>query len=181
MKRKGISYMKSRNRKKSEEVEVQTHTHEFLGSTKLAEEGDDRHNHRFAGVTSEVIPIKKGKHKHDHKHAILVNTDFFGHLHEVGVETGPAIDVGHGKHVHLVTGMTTVDDEHFHEFIFATLIESPLLPLADEEDSSDESKDKSDDSDSSDESKDKSDDSDDKSDDSDNSHKSHKHHKKHCS
>lgn len=33
----------------------QTHNHEFLGSTRFAEEGDDRHNHRFAGVTSEAI------------------------------------------------------------------------------------------------------------------------------
>lgn len=32
--------------------ESQTHDHEFEGSTKLAEQGNDRHNHRFAGVTS---------------------------------------------------------------------------------------------------------------------------------
>lgn len=103
---------------------VQTHTHEFESSTKLAEEGDDRHNHRFAGVSSEVIPIKGG----GHKHTLFTLTDFFGHLHEVAVETGPAINVGDGKHVHFVSGNTTMDDGHFHEFAFTTLIDAPLLP-----------------------------------------------------
>ncbi|HBX24226.1 MAG TPA: hypothetical protein DEF34_11440 [Desulfotomaculum sp.] len=99
----------------------QTHTHEFLGSTKLA--GAIVHNHRFAGVTSEVIPIAGM----NHIHGILVNTDFVvGHLHEVAVETGPAIDVGGGKHVHFVKGTTTLDAAHVHEFEFATLIENPL-------------------------------------------------------
>ena len=114
---------------------VQTHTHEFESSTKLAEEGDDRHNHRFAGVTSEVIPLNNkkcddqdGKRYKNHKHAIFTLTDFFGHLHEVAVETGPAIDVGNGKHVHFIKGNTTIDDGHYHEFAFATLIEAPLLP-----------------------------------------------------
>lgn len=107
--------------------EKQTHVHEFTSSTKLAEENDERHNHRVAGVTSQVIPIHGGSHKH----AILSNTDFFDHLHEIGVETGPAINVGNGKHVHFVQGMTTVNDEHFHNFAFATLIEAPLLPLHD--------------------------------------------------
>ncbi|MBU5483684.1 YmaF family protein [Clostridium sp. MSJ-11] len=100
----------------------QSHTHEFLGSTRLAVEGANRHNHRFAGVTSEVIPMGNS-----HVHAILVNTDFFlNHIHEIGVTTGPAIDVGNGKHVHLATGVTTVNVGHNHSFIFATLIEDPL-------------------------------------------------------
>lgn len=107
-----------------EKQTVQTHTHEFLSSTKLAEEGDDRHNHRFAGVTSEVIPLSCG----GHKHTVFTLTDFFGHLHQVAVETGPAICVGNGKHVHFVSGNTTMDDGHFHEFAFTTLIEAPLLP-----------------------------------------------------
>ena len=106
----------------SNNCQTQTHTHEFLGSVKLAEQGDDRHNHRFAGVTSEVIPMGNS-----HVHAILVNTDFFlNHHHEIGVITGLAIDVGNGKHVHLATGVTTLVDGHNHQFIFATLILSPL-------------------------------------------------------
>ena len=105
--------------------DTQTHVHEFLGSVKLAEQGNDRHNHRFAGVTSEVIPISGGSHKH----VFMVNSDFFDHHHEVAGETGPAIAVGNGKHVHFATGQTTVDEDHFHNFQFATLIDSPLLPL----------------------------------------------------
>jgi len=101
---------------------TQTHVHEFEGSTKLAEEGDDRHNHRFAGVTSQVIPFTGG-----HRHAILTNTDFFqNHHHEIGVITGPPISVGNGKHVHFVQGNSTMDDGHFHQFQFTTLIDSPL-------------------------------------------------------
>jgi hypothetical protein len=99
---------------------AQTHVHEFLGSTKLA--GQIIHNHRFAGVTSEAIPLPGG----GHKHALLTNTDFaIGHLHEIGAETGPAIAVGNGKHVHFVETLTTLNLGHFHEAVFATLIEDP--------------------------------------------------------
>nr|WP_039734968.1 YmaF family protein [Desulfotomaculum nigrificans] len=108
----------------------QTHTHEFLGSTKLAEEGDDRHNHRFAGVTSETILVPGGR-PGDHVHEILVNTDFFDHHHEIGVRTGLPIDVGDGKHVHFAKGNTTFVENHCHVFEFATLILSPLLPAED--------------------------------------------------
>lgn len=105
--------------------ECQSHDHEFLDSVKLAEECEERHNHRFAGVTTEVIPLSDGCHKH----AFMVNTDFFDHRHEVAGETGPAICVGNGKHVHFASGKTTVDDCHFHQYQFATLIESPLLNM----------------------------------------------------
>ncbi|MDM5189427.1 YmaF family protein [Bacillus sp. DX4.1] len=105
-----------------EENTIQTHVHEFIASTKLAEEGDDRHNHRFAGVTSEVIP--KGN---SHVHAIFVNTDFFNHHHEVAITTGPAIFIGNGKHIHFIKGTTTLDDDHVHELEFTTLIDRPLL------------------------------------------------------
>lgn len=113
-------------------MESQTHTHEFLSSTKLAEEGDDRHNHRFAGVTSEVIPMPGG-----HVHGIQVNTDFFDHHHEIAIRTGPPIIVNpqdpqdDQKHVHFVEGTTTLVEDHIHFFAFATLIQSPLLPLED--------------------------------------------------
>lgn len=103
---------------------TQTHVHEFEQSTKLAEEGDDRHNHRVAGVTSEVIPIGGGRHVH----AILSNTDFLDHHHEIGVTTGPDIPIpGTNKHVHVVSGTTTLDDNHNHDFLFTTQIESPLV------------------------------------------------------
>jgi hypothetical protein len=102
----------------------QTHDHEFLGSTKLAEEEEERHNHRFAGVTTEMIPC--GEH---HIHAFMTNTDFFDHHHEIGGTTGIEIPVGNGKHVHFASGTSTCDDGHAHDFQFATLIDSPLLPL----------------------------------------------------
>lgn len=105
------------------ECKPQRHVHEFLGSTKL-ESGLDEHNHRFAGVTGEAIPTFG-----NHKHKIYTKTDFFGHFHEIkDVFTGPAINVGNGKHVHFVKGETTFDDGHDHDFQFTTLIESPLLP-----------------------------------------------------
>lgn len=105
-------------------MKTQTHVHEFEESTKLAERGEDKHTHRVAGVTSQVIPIGQGRHVHE----ILGNTDFFDHLHEIGVTTGPDIHIpGSDKHVHLVKGITTENDGHFHEFLFTTQIESPLV------------------------------------------------------
>ena len=109
-----------------EHQKKQTHVHEYLGSVKLAEEGEDRHNHRFAGVTGEAIFLQGGSHVHD----LWTNTDFFeDHHHELRkIRTGLAIEVGAGKHVHFVQGMTTINDEHAHNFVFATLIECPISP-----------------------------------------------------
>lgn len=105
--------------------ERQTHVHEFEQSVKLAEEGDDRHNHRTAGVTGEVIPIHGGK---NHVHKINTRTDFLDHFHQICVLTGPAIRIpGTNKHVHLVCGRTSCNDGHFHQFLFTTQIEAPLV------------------------------------------------------
>lgn len=102
----------------------QEHVHEFLGSTRLAEEGEDRHNHRFAGVTGEAIYLSGD----DHVHELYTNTDFFeNHYHKLkNIRTGSPIDVGRKRHVHFVFGTTTCNDGHEHEFIFATLIECPV-------------------------------------------------------
>jgi hypothetical protein len=97
----------------------QAHVHEFLGSTHLAEAGEDRHNHRFAGVTEEAIPIGNGRHVHNFRS----NTDFFeNHFHMVKGRTGPNIELPDGKHIHFEEAVTTVNDGHRHEFEFATLI-----------------------------------------------------------
>jgi len=105
------------------EKNSQTHVHEFEGSVKIAEAGEDPHNHRFAGVTGEAIQMSD----RNHFHKLSVNTDFYEeHFHMIIDKTGPAIDVGNGKHVHLVKGRTTVNDGHRHEFIFTTLIEDPI-------------------------------------------------------
>jgi YmaF family len=102
--------------------QFQTHVHEFEGSTKIAEEQEEPHNHRFAGVSSQVIPFGKS-----HVHVVFTNTDFFDdHHHEVAAVSGPPIEVDDAKHVHFVKSITTLDDGHFHQFQFATLIQSPL-------------------------------------------------------
>ncbi|MGG1663540.1 YmaF family protein [Brevibacillus sp. NRS-1366] len=121
MKKRAKNHLKWKLKKKSTGTR-QRHVHEFLGSTRLAEEGDERHNHRFAGVTGQAIP--RGN---SHVHIIRTNTDFFDHFHQVRIVTGPAIPVGNGKHVHFVKGSTTFEDGHVHVFRFATLIQKPLL------------------------------------------------------
>lgn len=104
---------------------TQTHVHEFEESIKLAEQGEDRHNHRVAGVTSEVIPIGGGRHVHAFG---VTNTDFLDHHHEIGGTTGPDVPIPNSnKHVHLISGTTTIDDGHNHEFLFTTQINSPLV------------------------------------------------------
>ncbi len=101
----------------------QTHVHEFLGSVKIAEANIDPHNHRFAGVSGEAIPIGNNNHVHD----IKTRTDFYeDHFHEIIVRSQPAICVGNDRHVHFVCGTTTEVDDHVHDFIFATLIEDPI-------------------------------------------------------
>lgn len=106
--------------------EEMRHVHEYSESVKLAEKGNDRHNHRAAGVTGEAIPINGGT---NHVHKIENdNTDFFDHFHKICTTTGPAINIpGTNKHVHLVSGNTTVADGHCHEFLFTTQIDAPLV------------------------------------------------------
>lgn len=102
----------------------QKHVHEFEGSTRLAEEEEDRHNHRFAGVTGEAILVNAGKHVHNFES----RTDFFeNHHHFISGRTGPNIELPNGKHIHYVNSFTTVNDGHRHQFEFASLIgPSPL-------------------------------------------------------
>lgn len=110
-------------RRPLEDKHCETHVHEFLGSTKLADCCLDRHNHRFAGVTTREIPVKGS-----HVHGFSVNTDSFGHHHEVTGLTGLPIEVCNGRHIHFADGCTTENDGHSHEYQFATLIENPTLP-----------------------------------------------------
>lgn len=100
----------------------QKHTHEFLSSTKIAEREEDPHNHRFTGITGQAISLGD-----NHFHKLETNTDFYeNHFHVVDNKTGPAIPVDNGRHIHFVEGLTTINDGHRHEFIFATLIENPI-------------------------------------------------------
>ena len=88
----------------------QKHVHELTGSTRIFNECDDCHNHRFCTVTGEAMyfPGKK-----DHFH------EFYG-------KTSGAIEVGNGKHVHFINDFTEEEDNHRHEFQAATLIDSPI-------------------------------------------------------
>ena len=66
-----------------ENEEMMKHVHEYESSVRLAEEGDDRHNHRVAGVTGEAIFLRSG----NHVHRVNDNTDFlrsglFGYITE---------------------------------------------------------------------------------------------------
>lgn len=100
-----------------------THVHEFLGSTKLAELEEDPHNHRFAGVSGQVICIGNGKHIHELK----TRTDFYeDHFHLICVRTEENIPVGDGRHVHFVSDVTEEAEDHVHNFRVATLIEDPI-------------------------------------------------------
>lgn len=112
---------KGRSTSKTNQRRAQRHVHEFTGSVKLAEEGNDRHNHRFAGVTGEAIP--RGN---SHVHVLSTNTDSFGHFHKIRIVTGPAIPIGNGKHIHFIKGQTTLSDGHVHRFVFSTSIQDPL-------------------------------------------------------
>jgi len=102
--------------------DVQRHVHELLGSVRIAGAQDDPHNHRFATVTGEAIPVGPSDHIHD----VVFRTDFYeDHFHEYRGRTGGAIPVGN-KHVHFIESVTTVNDGHRHGFEAATLINNPI-------------------------------------------------------
>ena len=73
----------------SSSEEEQRHVHEFEESVKLAEEDEDRHNHRTAGVTGEAIWVGGGRHVH----RVNTRTDFLDHFHEIHVTTGIDIPI----------------------------------------------------------------------------------------
>lgn len=109
--------------------ERQTHVHEIVGSVRLAELGEDPHNHRFAGVTGEVVMVPGGC-PGEHFHVLRTTTDFYeNHFHPICTKTGINVSVGEGedeRHVHFIDYVTEVEDGHFHEFIAATLIQNPI-------------------------------------------------------
>ncbi|MBQ7757871.1 YmaF family protein [Anaerotignum sp.] len=101
----------------------QRHVHEITGSTAVFNERNEEcHNHRFATVSGESI-----RYGNSHVHEIKFRTDFAdGHFHEFRGTSGPAIEVGNGKHVHFASACTEEEDGHRHRFQVASLIESPL-------------------------------------------------------
>jgi len=63
--------------------------------------------------------------KHDDKDCCKKEKQF--HDHEFEATSGLQKPVGDGRHVHFVEAKTNVVDDHFHELIFATLIEAPIF------------------------------------------------------
>lgn len=102
---------------------MQKHVHEIVGSTKIAEENGECHNHRFATVSDEAIQICG----EDHVHEVKLRTDFFDdHFHEFYGKTSGAIWVGDNRHVHFIKDFTNVEDGHRHAFRVAALIDNPI-------------------------------------------------------
>lgn len=101
----------------------QEHVHEITGITKVHQEKDECHNHRFCTVSDEAVYVPGKK---DHYHDVTFRTDTAdGHYHEFCGKTSGAIEVGGGKHVHFIKDFTKPEDGHKHEFQAATLIDAP--------------------------------------------------------
>ena len=120
------------------------HNHEITGSTSISGCCEYAHNHRFATVTGDAIPCE-GSHVtfpeeyhapelagkeavfHCHVHEVKFKTDSCnGHHHEFCGTTEKAVDIGCGKHIHLLKGCTSYDANHKHEFIVSTDMENPI-------------------------------------------------------
>ena len=100
----------------------QSHLHEVQGSVGIAGPQGKLHNHRFATVTGEAIPVGSGDHIHD----VYFRTDFyFNHFHEFGGRTGGAIRVG-DRHVHFLKSYTTTNFGHMHDFRLSSSMENPI-------------------------------------------------------
>lgn len=83
---------------------------------------EEGHNHRFALVSGEAIPVGCK----DHYHEVKFRTDFYeDHYHVFVGKTGGAITVG-DRHVHFLESKTSFNDGHKHDFRVATLIEDPI-------------------------------------------------------
>ena len=80
------------------------------------------HNHRFATVSGEAMPLGPD----DHFHEVRFRTDFYeDHFHVFIGRTLGAIPVG-DRHVHFLESQTRISDGHRHDFRFATLIDDPI-------------------------------------------------------
>lgn len=99
----------------------ETHKHEVQGSVRIAEQGCDAHNHRFATVSGRAIQMGQS-----HVHEVEFDTDTYeGHWHEFCGRTTTAYPVGDG-HVHYLESVTAPRDGHCHTFKVITHIEDPI-------------------------------------------------------
>lgn len=100
----------------------ETHNHEFQSSVDYVKDDEGiEHSHHIAGFTGPSIRYGQS---HVHKVNVFIDTSSH-HYHEISDTTGPALYVNGRKHVHLLSGKTSYDDGHVHEFYFLTLVEEP--------------------------------------------------------
>lgn len=96
------------------------HRHEIQGSVRVAEHDCEAHNHRFAGISGEAIPMGQS-----HVHEVRFTTDTYeNHDHEFCGRTSPAYPIC-GGHVHYLESTTSRDDGHCHSFRVISNIEDP--------------------------------------------------------
>jgi hypothetical protein len=106
-----------------DKVIIYPHTHKFFGFTDYTDKCKHRHNHYFSGRSSQVIPKSSS-----HVHAIYVDINSSNnHQHCIGQKSESDISIGKGKHIHIIKGITTLNENHVHDFIFTTLIENPHM------------------------------------------------------
>ena len=100
---------------------TEDHNHEIQGSVRLAGEGCEAHNHRFATVSGNAIDVGQS-----HVHDVTFTTDTYdGHKHEFCGRTSIGYPTGCG-HVHYLNDVTTCEGGHSHTFRVTTNIEDPL-------------------------------------------------------
>ena len=110
-----------RERETTPRRRAETHNHEVQGSVRLAGEGCEEHNHRFATVSGDAIAVGQS-----HVHNVAFTTDTYdGHSHEYTGRTSIAYPAGCG-HVHYLDSVTTCDGGHSHTFKVITNIEDPM-------------------------------------------------------
>ena len=79
-----------RERETTPRRRAETHNHEVQGSVRLAGEGCEEHNHRFATVSGDAIAVGQS-----HVHNVAFTTDTYdGHSHEYTGRTSIAYPAG---------------------------------------------------------------------------------------
>lgn len=96
------------------------HVHEIQGYLDMTIDYKETHNHTFATVSDEAIPIGTN----DHIHEVRFKTDpFHHHTHEFTGRTTGAILVG-DRHVHFLQSETVSEEGHKHTFSLVTLMDN---------------------------------------------------------
>ncbi|WP_026888965.1 YmaF family protein [Clostridium beijerinckii] len=116
------NYGSYNNQNQNQANKKETHNHEFQSSVDYVKDDEGmEHSHRMAGVTGPSIRYGQS---HVHKVMSFIDTST-DHYHEINDTTGPALYLNGKKHVHLLSGKTSYDDGHTHNYYFTTLIEDP--------------------------------------------------------